>query len=287
MRFDEAAATYIQNLRSQGGKTIDRKERILEKSLRPHFGARSIAKLTPSDFDIYRQKRKLANVSDATVNRELAVMSHLFNVALEQGWIKTKPKIPFVKENGGRITYLTAEQCGRVIMAAKNDVSPHIYPFCVIALSTSMRMSEILSIQVKHIDFEKRRIYVPKAKAGHRDQPITAALASFLRHRIDTLPTDCPWLFPNPKSSSGRLMTVRKAHRRVVLAAGLNPDEVVRHTFRHTAITHLVQSGVDLPTVQKVSGHKTLAMVARYAHANGTHIDSAMDHLETRLSLPF
>jgi site-specific recombinase XerD len=45
-----------------------------------------------------------------------------------------------------------------------------------------------------------------------------------------------------------------------------------------------VQAGVDLPTVQKISGHKTLAMVARYAHANGAHIDAAMDKLETRLT---
>lgn len=71
--------------------------------------------------------------------------------------------------------------------------------------------------------------------------------------------------------------------RRVVRAAGLDPDVVVRHTFRHTAVTHLVQAGVDLPTVQKISGHKTLSMVARYAHANGAHIDAAMDKLETRM----
>jgi site-specific recombinase XerD len=75
---------------------------------------------------------------------------------------------------------------------------------------------------------------------------------------------------------------VRKAFRRVVSAAGMNPDEVVRHTLRHTAITHLVQAGVDLPTVKRISGHKTLVMVERYAHANGAHIQGAMDKLESR-----
>ena len=83
---------------------------------------------------------------------------------------------------------------------------------------------------------------------------------------------------------NGASATIRKAHRRVVKAAGLDPHVVVRHTFRHTAVTHLVQAGVDLPTVQKISGHKTLAMVARYAHANGAHIDAAMDRLATRIS---
>jgi site-specific recombinase XerD len=73
--------------------------------------------------------------------------------------------------------------------------------------------------------------------------------------------------------------------RRVVEAAGLNPDQVVRHTLRHTAITHLVQAGVDLPTVKRISGHKTLAMVERYAHQNGAHIEGAMDRLQNRLKL--
>jgi hypothetical protein len=43
-----------------------------------------------------------------------------------------------------------------------------------------------------------------------------------------------------------------------------------------------VQAGVDLPTVQRISGHKTLSMVVRYAHANGDHIRAALDKLETR-----
>jgi site-specific recombinase XerD len=54
--------------------------------------------------------------------------------------------------------------------------------------------------------------------------------------------------------------------------------------LRHTAITHLVQSGVDLPTVQRISGHKTLAMVARYSHQSGEHIAAAMDRLSERVT---
>ncbi|MEZ4575790.1 MAG: tyrosine-type recombinase/integrase, partial [Vampirovibrionales bacterium] len=48
------------------------------------------------------------------------------------------------------------------------------------------------------------------------------------------------------------------------------------NTLRHTAITHLVQAGIDLPTVKRISGHKTLRMVERYSHQNGEHIQAAM-----------
>ena len=43
--------------------------------------------------------------------------------------------------------------------------------------------------------------------------------------------------------------------------------------MRHTAITALVQAGVDLPTIQEISGHKTITMVLRYAYVHGQHID--------------
>ena len=37
-----------------------------------------------------------------------------------------------------------------------------------------------------------------------------------------------------------------------------------------------------MPTVKRISGHKTLSMVERYAHQNGAHIHAAMDKLEER-----
>jgi hypothetical protein len=46
--------------------------------------------------------------------------------------------------------------------------------------------------------------------------------------------------------------------------------------MRHTAITKLVQAGVDLPTIKRISGHKTMKMVERYTHVHGKHIDAGI-----------
>ncbi len=145
-----------------------------------------------------------------------------------------------------------------------------------------MRKMEILSIRIKNIDLKKRVIYIPQAKGGAREQPITKHLSEFLNDYIDVVDQESEWLFSSQKSLTGHVVNIEKAFKRVVIAAGLDPKEVVRHTLRHTAITHLVQAGVDLPTVKRISGHKTLIMVERYAHQNGTHIQAAMDKLEER-----
>lgn len=101
---------------------------------------------------------------------------------------------------------------------------------------------------------------------------------------MDMLPPGCEWMFPSPGSANGHVHTIRKAFRRSAKRAGLDPDQITPHTLRHTAVTHLVQAGVDLPTVQRISGHKRLSMVARYAHQSGSHIVAAMDRLEGRVS---
>ena len=141
-----------------------------------------------------------------------------------------------------------------------------------------------MSIRRENIDLERRVIYLPKAKAGAREQPITKHLADFLAGYLAALPPS-PWLFPSIAAKSGHLRDIKTPYHRVVKVAGLDPKQIVKHTLRHTAITHLVQSGVDLPTVQRISGRKTLVMVARYAHQNGEHIQSAMDKLEERYRL--
>jgi integrase len=226
---------------------------------------------------------KPKTTSPGTINRELAALSHLFNKAIEWGWIDRRPAvIKRYQEEQSRVTYLTIEQIRRLIECASQDQNQQIYPFIVIGLGTSMLRMEILSIRRDNVNLQRRTIYIPNAKGGSREQPITAQLVEFLKGCIAPLRNETAWLFPSPTAKSGHTMDIRKPFRRVVSAAGLDPDEVVRHTLRHTAITHLVQAGVDLPTVKRISGHKTLIMVERYAHQNGEHINAAMDKLEDR-----
>jgi|LGVF01.2.fsa_nt_gb integrase len=304
LSFREAGEKYLVRLEEEGGRDIKAKRRRLHQHLIPFFGDMPLSKISSFNVERYKKERsqakaipggekrrpkdasKLKLTSKGTINRELAVLSHLFSKAEEWGWIASRPaKIKRFPEPQGRVTYLTTEQIKVLIDCAKQDQSPQIYPFIVIGLETSMRKMEILSIKREHVDLQRLAIFVPQAKAGAREQPITKHLAEFLGGHMAALPIGTPWLFPSIASKSGHTIDVRKAFRRVVSAAGLDPDQVVRHTLRHTAITHLIQAGVDLPTVKRISGHKTLIMVERYAHQNGAHIQAAMDKLESRLQI--
>lgn len=284
MSFEEAAEQYQKRLKEMGGKDLKSKKHRLKDHLVPFFGKEALASIVTFDVERYKKLRLDKKATVSTVNRELAVFSHLMNRAVEWGWLVHKQcAIHKFPESNGRITYLTVHQAFRLLEAAKKASSPHIYLFIKIGLETGMRKLEILSIRISDIDLEQNAIYIPNAKAGDRVQPITKGLARYLREHLAHLSdTEAIWLFPSPHSHSGHQTEIRKSFITAVKETGLNPALVVRHTLRHTAITHLVQAGVDLPTVKRISGHKTLRMVERYAHQNSEHIQKAMDLLEAR-----
>jgi len=222
--FREAAVTYLQRLVEEDGKDLVMKRRRLNLHLLPFFGDTPLSQISTFDVERYKKSQTGEGAKVGTVNRELAVLSHLFNKGIEWSWVDRRPaKIKRYTEACGRVTYLTVDQAKRLIEAAKQDQNPQVYPFIVIGLGTSMRRMEILSIRPEHVDVQRRVIYIPQAKAGAREQPITAHLARFLAEYLDALPSGTPWLFLSLAARSGHTVDIRKPFRRVVRAVGLNP----------------------------------------------------------------
>jgi integrase len=281
LTFAQAAVHYLKRSEEVQGKNLKAKQQHLTQHLVPFFGKLPLSKIDAFGLKRYVKQRS-EHIAASTINRELATLSNLLHRAIEWGWIEKAVKVPRLKENNGRMIYLTREQILRVLEAARADSCWEIHPFVLIGLHTGMRRMEILSMRWEHIDYEHCIIRIPEAKAGPRDQPMTVELAAYLAELRAMVP-ESPWVFP-ADSASGHRVAIEKPFRRVIEAAGLNSKEVTRHALRHTAITHLVQSGVDLPTVQRISGHKTLAMVGRYSHQNGAHLQTAMDRLQCAIT---
>jgi len=283
MSFAEAAVTYLDRLVQSGGKSIDDKRRHLERRLVPYFGKGRLDSVTDLQVEQYVQSRIAEGFKRATVNRELSTLSHFFNRAINWKWMKRDDKPQIVKSAEPRkpITVLTDIEAGLLMQAAMDDVDPALALFVAFGLNTAMRHSEILKVRYEHIDFDSRRIFIPEAKAGEREQVITPTLASLLANRQQSSGDQKGWVFPVLWSGRvGHRITMGKQFKRAVLRAGLSCERVTPHVMRHTAITNLVRAGVDLPTIQKISGHKTYAMVLRYTHVHGAHLDKAISHLD-------
>jgi integrase len=278
--FAEAAKKYVDRLEETNGKNLVAKRRQLRLYLTPFFGNQRLESISTFTVDRYKRRRLDAGASNGTINLELATLSHLSNSAIEWGWLKSRScKIRLLAKTQGRIVALTDDQADALVEAAVADDDPHCWLFVAFGLNTAMRHREILRARFDWLDFDKLRLFIPKAKGGRREQPITPQLADILRRERENRADKQGWIFPSPRPSTslaGHRDRMAKPFRNAVLRAGLDPKIVTPHVMRHTAITKLVQSGVDLPTIQSISGHKTLAMVLRYTHVHGTHIDKAI-----------
>ena len=245
-------------------------------------------KLTDDTIAHYVKHRRDQGAAIATINRELSTLSHLLNRAIEWKWIRAdqKPKIPKNDETRKQIIILNETDKRALMKAAIADQDPLTWLFVAIAMGAGMRHGEILHIRWENIDFANLRIYIGKAKAGQRSQPIPPSLSAMLEKEHKRLGEPDGWLFPTSHASAKHenRQQMNEQFLRAVQRAKLDPAKVTPHVLRHTAITQVVKEGVDLPTVQKFSGHKTLAMVLRYTHLSDEHIDKSVAKIDSAFS---
>ena len=278
--FGELAPAYIKRLEEIGGRNMKAKRQHVDQLLIPFFGSCRADGISTSMIQDYVRRRIGAGLKQATVNRELATLSHLFRRMVKWGWIKAEgiPELEKGPEPRKNIVILSDDNATKLMSAAVDDQDTRLWLFVAFGLNTAMRHSEILGVRYENIDFDARRIFVPQAKAGEREQPITPALVELLIRQREQDGPEATWVFPsrisNPKHP--HRMSMAKSFLRAVVRAGLTPSKVTPHVMRHTAITRLVKAGVDLPTIQRISGHKTFQMVLRYVHIHGSHIDTAI-----------
>lgn len=285
--FAEAASGYLAKMEEIGGKDLVNKRRHLHVYLVPALGSDRLDQLSTFALQKYRRTRCQAGATDATVNRELATFLHLMNKAVEWRWVKIekKPKIPRVAEERKPRRALSADETNALMAAAIDDQDERLWLFVAIGLGTGMRHSEILQRRYDEIDWSTNRFEIGQAKAGGRLQPMPLWVREALLKQQAMEDDQKGWIFP------ARRTICKKPHRtamddgfrRAVKRAGLDPAKVTPHLMRHTLVTNLSRS-VDIATIQKISGHKTAAMVMHYTHVNDAHVDNALGLLDGEAS---
>src|SRR4029077_19052065 len=134
------------------------------------------------------------------------------------------------------------------------------------ALNTGMRRSELLSLQWSQVDFAQRSIRVLNAKTDSGRRTIPMNLATY--NVLNDLRRDgrSELVFPSPRKKGARIFDLKKGFKKVVRLGQLEGN-LRFHDLRHSFATRLVQSGVDIITVQRLLGHAKISMTTRYAHS--------------------
>jgi integrase len=283
LSFAAAADTYLEKLKEIGGKDYENNERHLRLHLVPYLGTMRLDRISEFTLQKFQNDCRTKGLSDAAINRVLATYRRMGRRLHK--WKVIPAALPMIKleaERNRRTYVISDEEEERLLNATLEDSNTYIWLFIKLGLATGLRHAEMLSARFEHLDPVRRRLRV-KIKGGRwRNQPLTRGITEILTKEQEMAEDPGGWIFPSKGSASGHVVSMGDSFARCVERAGMDPSVVSPHTMRHTAITRLAEIGADIKTIQEFSGHESLAMVLRYAHAQDRAIDRALDRLEGR-----
>lgn len=152
--------------------------------------------------------------------------------------------------------------------------------------ATGMRVSEVVRVRFRDLDFERRSIRVEQGK-GRKDRLVMLP-QSFapLLERLRTLHTATDFLFTAVDDARRHLCprTAQRAMQRAVRLAGLDKPATC-HSLRHSFATHLLENGTDIRFIQNLLGHlrlETTTIYTKLAVLRGERATSPLDLLAQR-----
>lgn len=288
MTLRQALQRYLVEV-SPTKKTGPRREAIPANALAAELGGYSLAAITPDVVAAYRDKRLAAiskktglSISASTVRLELALLSHLFTIAIQE-WRTgltynpvasiRKPKAP-----KGRDRRITRDEETRLLTECRMCSNPFLEKVVIVAIETAMRKGEILQLRRRDVNLEGRVAFLPDTKNGTaRTVPLTRRAALALREALESpvpRPSGCELVFFGEKGGAYNFEEAWERARENARIVGLR-----FHDLRHEAVSRLVEAGLGDQEVAAISGHKSMQMLRRYTHLRAEDLVEKLDRL--------
>ena len=267
--FEEFAKIYLDHVK--GYKKSARSDGTSIRNMMPYFKGKKLEEIHPFAIETFKIKRR-KEVKPASVNRELACLKHMYNMAIKWGYVKKNPvrEVKLFKENNERLRYLSEEEEEALIEACV----PHLRPIVIVALNTGMRKGEIFGLKWKSVDFRNHTIRIEKSKNNEsRIVPMNELVYEVLRKQRKL--NNQEYVFVN---KNGKPYTdIKRSFKSALEKAGISDFRF--HDLRHTFASNLVMSGADIVTVKELMGHKSIKMTMRYSHLSQQHKREVVEKL--------
>jgi integrase len=222
--------------------------------------------------------------SPSTVLRYMAVLSHAFSVATKEWqWLDDSPmrKVSKPKEPRGRVRYLSDDERDALLKACAASKSADLHVAVMLALSTGARLMELMSLRWPQVDLQRRVITLTETKNGEiRSVPLTGKALEMVTERAKVRRIDTDLLFPS-KTDPHKPIDLHGPFSTALKNAAIK--DFRWHDLRHTTASWLAMNGASLAEIAEALGHKTLAMVKRYAHLSNAHTIRVVESMNKKM----
>jgi site-specific recombinase XerD len=147
--------------------------------------------------------------------------------------------------------------------------------------SSGLRISELISLDVRDIDFIGETVRVTGKGSKERIVPIGGpALAAIQRYRTDAAVVSGP-LFLSSHKTRITQQSIDLILKKYLKLSSI-PFKISPHKLRHSFATHLLDAGADLRSVQSLLGHASLSTTQIYTHVTKERLKEAYDTAHPR-----
>lgn len=273
----EFIPVFISHQRDTVKKRSWKRDKLSLSHVSDFFGEyKALDAVHEGDLQDYQTVRQREGARPATVNRELACLKTLFNVAKQKRrFFGDNPvsKIKFLEEENERTRVLSVEEDEQLF----NDPTllPHQAMLIDLALDTGMRASEIIKLKWQdiHFDLSYAEIVATNTKSKRKKRiPLTPYILGRLKeYKLQTGFQEHVFLnrYGRPYAHSQSLRFFPRMLRRLGIAG------VTFHTLRHTYATRSLEGGASFYAVVRNLGHTDPKITMRYAHPDASLFDAA------------
>lgn len=299
LTFGKAMERYLAEVTPTKRPFTQTGERMRSVPLVGFFGKYSLAAVTTEMVAQYRDRRlagedrkgkggepipRAAN----TVRLELALIGHLFTVALKEWGIglSYNPVLNVRRPTPGpgRNRRLDAIEEVKLFKAVDRHSNPMLGWIVRVAIETGMRSSEITSLKRSQVDLDRRIVRLLETKNTlPRTVPLSIEATTLFRKALANpiRPIDTELIFFGEPGKDGkrRPYNFNKVWLDIKRTAGF-PDFRF-HDLRHEAVSRFVEGGLSDQEVSAISGHKSMQMLKRYTHLRAEDLVAKLDKLNS------
>jgi tyrosine recombinase XerC len=286
-KYIEKFMRYLEIEKNYSPHTVLNYKLDLE-DFRKFLGEQGVEKVDYLSLRKYLALLKEHNLGNRTVNRRLSTLRSFFKFLTREGYLKANPilTVSSPKLEKHLPQFLTEEETAKLIESAfpKNDddeLSLRDRAILETFYSTGMRISELVSIDSRDVDFISNIIKVMGKGKKERIVPIGDMALAAIRKYLGKRKKASDTIFLNKNGSRITTRGVRGIVDKYIKISGTKHG-VSPHTLRHSFATHLLNRGADLRTVQELLGHANLSTTQIYTHLTTDRLKSVYDKAHPR-----
>ena len=264
LSYLEVEANYSKN-------TINSYENDLNK-FEEYYKNKDLLKITSKDIEKYIQT--LSDLAPTTVSHNISSLKTFYSYFLKQGRISNNPTdgIKSPKLGIHLPTYLTIDEVNKLLDIEVTDAFSSINKAILeLMYASGLRISEVISLEFKNIDYDECIIRVMGKGSKERIVPVNDYAIKYLKEYIDNYRPELVkneinnYIFLN---NHGRMLTRQGIFKMIKNYAALKniKKTIGPHTLRHTFATHLLENGADLRVIQELLGHSDISTTQIYTH---------------------